>query len=304
MTTPPESLTGARHNVKGILLMVGAMALFAIEDALLKAATSDLSTGQIILINCGASGVIFAAMAIMRRESLISRAVWTGMPLLRSLSEVAATAFYVTSLALIPLSMASAILQSTPIMITMLAAIFLGERVGWRRWTAIILGLVGVLIILRPGLDGFRPEALWGVAGAIALSLREIFTRRIPQSLTALQVGFGAMVGVAAVGAAMMLAQGGWQNPTGAEALILTGIVATGALGYVAVIEAARIGEIAVVTPFRYVRLPAAILLGAVFFSEWPDALTMLGSALVIGTGLYTLWRERKTRLAARSHDG
>lgn len=294
MTTAPENLTGAQNNLTGILLMVGSMALFAFEDSLLKLGASSLPTGQMILVNSLFGAVMFGAIAMIRRENPLAREVWTGLPLLRSLTEMANTGLFVTALALIPLSMAAAMLQATPIIITAAAALFFGEKVGWRRWTAILIGLAGVLIILRPGAEGFRPAALLGLASAVTLALRELVTRRIPQSLGTMQLGFAACVGVGALGLVMMQAQGGWVAPSALDWLVLLGIVLSGTLGYTMVIGAARMGEVAVVTPFRYSRLPFAMAIALVLFAEVPDTATLIGSALVIATGLYTLWRERQ----------
>ncbi|MFT4150873.1 MAG: DMT family transporter [Paracoccaceae bacterium] len=293
MTAQVEYLTGARHNVTGILLMIASMALFAMEDALLKLGSSDLPTGQMVLVNCAFGTVFFGLMAQVRGEKPFARAVWTGLPLMRSLTEVVNTILYVTALALIPLSMTAAMLQATPIIITAAAAIFFGEKVGWRRWTAISIGFLGVMIILRPGAEGFRPAAILALVSAVTLAMRELFTRRIPTSLGTMQLGFAANACLTVLGVVMMQVQGGWITPSLGQWGILTGIILCATVGYTMVIGAARMGEVAVVTPFRYVRLPFAMIIALFLFAEVPDTATLIGSALVIGTGLYTLARER-----------
>lgn len=295
-----DTFTGARHNLSGILLMVGSMAVFALEDALLKLTASALPTGQIILVNCGFGALLFGAMALARRENPFAREVWTGAPLARSLSEMASTALYITALATIPLAIASAMLQATPILITAAAAIFFGEKVGWRRWTAISVGLIGVLIILRPGAEGFQVETLWAVGSALALSARELMTRRIPPRLSGPQLAFAAYLPMVAMGYVMMQMQGGWRAPDLNATLLLVAVLIAGCVGYIMVIAAARMGEVAVVTPFRYVRLPFAVIVAIFLLAEWPDATTLVGSAVVIAAGLYTLLRERKLARARK----
>ena len=291
--SPLQALTGARHNLSGILLMVVSMAIFAFEDALLKLTAMALSTGQIILINGVLGALFFGAMLIVQRRNPLARAIWTGAPLARTLSEMTSTACYLTALTAIPLAVASAMLQATPILITAVAALFFGEKVGWRRWSAILAGLIGVLIILRPGSDSFQLETLWAVASALALSARELMTRRIPPQLSGPQLAFAAFLATVPMGLVMMQYQGGWQHPDSRALLLLAAIFLASCVGYLMIIAAARMGEVAVVTPFRYVRLPFAVLVAIVILSEWPDSTTILGSAVVIAAGLYTLMRER-----------
>ncbi len=299
MTLALASHTGASHNLPGILMMSASMALFSVEDAMIKLAAIDMPTGQIVLLNSLVGMTIFGLLSAARRENPLARGVWTGLPLLRTLTEMANTVFYVTALALIPLATSAAILQAAPILITAGAAIFFGEQVGWRRWTAIAVGLIGVLIILRPGAEGFRPAALLAVASTVTLAARELITRRIPPATGGMPLAFGACVGMTGLGLVMMQMQGGWVAPDARGWAVVLGVVISGSIGYTLVIGAARTGEVAVVTPFRYVRLPCAMLIAWPLFGEWPDGMTLIGSTLVIGTGLYTLYRERKKRRQA-----
>lgn len=296
----PDTYTGARHNLSGIVLMVASMAVFALEDALLKLASRDLPTGQIIMVNALAGTLIFGLIVLAQRRNPLARAIWVGAPLARTLSEMASSALYVTALATIPLATASAVLQATPILITAVAALFLGEQVGWRRWTAILVGLAGVLIILRPGAEGFQLETLWAVASVLALSARELLTRRIPPSLSGPQLAFGAYLPLTVMGGAMMQMQGGWRALDTYTALLMLAVILAGCLGYIMVISAARMGEVSVVTPFRYVRLPFAVVVAIALLAEWPDTTTLVGSAVVVAAGLYTLLRERKLARARK----
>ncbi|MEI4486566.1 DMT family transporter [Frigidibacter sp. MR17.14] len=283
-------------NLRGILLMVASMACFAIEDAFLKAAAAGLPLGQLIFVNCVAGMLVFGTLARLQGRALFARGAWGGMALLRNTSEILSSFSYITALALIPLSLASAILQASPILMTLFAALFLGEMVGWRRWCAVAAGMAGVLVILRPGTEAFQPEAIWAVVSVLALTVRELATRRVSPEVGGMQIAFSACAMLTGLGAVMMAFEGGPVMPDAAEAGLLLGVVASGTLGYGAVIAAARTGEIAVVTPFRYSRLLFALVIGAVVFAERPDALTLLGAGLIIASGLYTLARERKRR--------
>lgn len=288
-------------NFRGIMLMVAAMVGFAIEDMFLKLSAEAMPTGQVIFATGVFGALVFAVIATFTGASLVRREMWLGMAGWRNFGEVVATCGYVTSLALIPLSMASAILQVQPLAITCCAALFLGEKVGWRRWTAIGVGFVGVMIVIRPGTDGFQPEALWGILGVAGLTLRDVATRQVPRSISSVQLGFTALVGMMGLGAVMLAVQGGPVMLDTQKTLVLSGALVSGTAAYVAVVAAARVGEISVVTPFRYVRLLFALVIGAVVFSEMPDIWVLMGAAMIIGSGLYTLAREQKRKMLART---
>ncbi|TCP42301.1 DMT family transporter [Rhodovulum marinum] len=280
-------------NLRGIALMVAAMAAFALEDMFVKTVAQSLPVGQ-ILLTLGAGGAsAFALMALARGQRLWSRALLTRPVLLRNLGEVVGTLGFVYAIALTPLSSASAILQATPLVVTLGAALFMGAEVGWRRWTAIGVGLCGVLLIIRPGLSGFQPASLFAVMGVFGLALRDLATRATPRTVGSLQLsayGFGMLV---PLGVLLLIFGTGPAPVDGAVALRLGAALVMGVAGYYAIVEAMRMGEVAVVTPFRYTRLLFALVIGVLAFGERPDAATLTGAAIIIASGLYTLWRER-----------
>ena len=294
--TKPEN-----PNLRGILLMVVAMCGFAIEDMFVKWAASDLPTGQILLMLGVLGTPVFALMARAEGARLISRDFFHPAILWRNFGEMAGTFGFITALALTPLTTATAIFQASPLVVTMGAALFLGETVGWRRWTAIGVGFVGVLIIIRPGLDGFQLASLWSVLAVIGLSLRDIATRRIPSHIGTAQVAAWGFVAVALLGAMMLTVTGGAHLPSMAQAGYIAGALAFGVGAYWAVTQAMRLGEVSVITPFRYTRLVAALIIGITVFGERPDLLTLFGAALIIGSGLYTFARERLRKRALSS---
>jgi drug/metabolite transporter (DMT)-like permease len=286
-------------NLFRILLMIAAMAAFAIEDALIKLASADMPAGQILLSIGGCGAVIFAVWAHLRGQPLFHAQVLDQTLWFRNLAEVIGTLGFVTALTLIPISTASAILQASPIVVTAGAALFLGEAVGWRRWTAVAVGFAGVLLILRPGADAFDMNALWAVLGVIGLAARDLFTRQMRSGLPTLVVATWGYVSVTLLGAGMLLVSGGAVFPGLAATSYIAGAIVIGAVAYWAIIEATRAGDVAVVQPFRYSRLVFAMIIGFVIFGELPDGITYLGAALVVGSGLYTLARERARKRAS-----
>lgn len=274
------------------------MAGFAAEDMFLKSVAARLPVGQILMI-FGTGGMLaFAALVRRRGERVLHPAILSPAILIRCLFEVTGRLFYTLAIALTPLSSASAILQATPLVVVAGAAVFLGERVGWRRWTAIAIGFAGVLIILRPGVEGFSALSLLAVIGTIGFAGRDLATRAAPPVLSNLQLGVYGFAMMVPTGAGLLAFSGGAVMPNGHEAAFLCFAIIVGVAGYYSLTVAMRTGEVSVVTPFRYTRLICALILAALVFGERPDAATLVGSAVIVISGIYTLLR---TRRAVRS---
>lgn len=284
------------ENLIGILLMVGAMAAFAIEDTFIKKLSTGMGTGQILIILGIGGFAIFALIAKHKGDVIFSRDLLLPALLLRNFGEVLGTSGYLLAVVLTPLSSASAILQATPLAVALGAALFLGQAVGWRRWVAIGAGFVGVLIVIRPGLEGFQPASLFAVQGVIGLSIRDLATRAMPPRVSSMVLsafGFGVVI---PAGMLMMLFEGPLVMPDSAQGLYIAAALIVGPVGYYMIVAAMRVGEVAVVTPFRYVRLVFAMILGVLAFGEVLDFWTLLGASIIIGSGLFTIYRERMTR--------
>jgi len=283
-------------NLIGILLMLGAMAAFAVEDTFIKKLSAGMGTGQILIILGGGGYAIFALIALRKGHALFSRDLLARPVILRNFGEIVGTSGYVLAVVLTPLSSASAILQATPLAVALGAALFLGQAVGWRRWLAISVGFIGVLIVIRPGLEGFEPASLFAVQGVIGLSIRDLATRAIPGRVSTMVLsayGFGV---VAPVGLVMLALEGPLVAPDMLQSSYIAGALVIGPVGYYMIVAAMRIGEVAVVTPFRYVRLVFAMILGVVAFDETLDFWTLIGAGIIIATGLFTIYRERMSR--------
>lgn len=291
------------QNVHGILLVIASMAGFTVEDALIKQLSQTLPVGQVLTLLGIGSAVIFALLAHLRGHNILARAAWRRPFLLRALAEATAAMAFVTSLSLVDITVVAAVFQATPLVITMGAALFLGEEVGWRRWSAICLGFLGVLMIIRPGLSGFEPAALFVLISVAAVAARDLITRRIDVAVSSFVVSFQGFAAVVPAGVVLLAMSGTGPQPLSLpQTAMLLGAVIFGALAYYGIVQAMRIGEAAAVTPFRYTRLLFSLIVGVVVFNERPDAMTLAGAALVIGTGLYTFLREQ--RLARRKRQG
>ncbi|MCB1359757.1 MAG: DMT family transporter [Rhodobacter sp.] len=273
--------------------MVLAMACFAVEDACVKSAAAIVPPST-VMIGFGLTAMaVFAALALIRGERVLP-------PLSRGLAvragfELAGRLFYSLALAFSGLGVTSAILQATPLVVVSGAVWVFGERVGWRRWTAIGLGLIGVLMVLRPSASGVTLSALFALLGMIGFAGRDLATRAAPPTVTNAQLGvlgmgvlFLAGVVVAAVSGQMPVVP-----PVAAVGRIL-GAALFGVSAYAALTAAMRMGEVSVVTPFRYTRLVFALGLAWMLFGEVPDAMMLAGSVLIVGSGLFTLARGRR----------
>lgn len=285
-------MTHAAANLQGIVLMTLGMAGLAGADVFIKALTRELPVSQVMFLT-GAGGAVVFGLWARPYGKLFSRDAFLRPVLLRNLFEVLGVVTLVIAIARAPLPVVSSVMQATPIFVTFGAAIFLGATVGWRRWVAVGVGFTGVLIIIRPGLSGFDPDALYALGGALGLAARDLATRSSPRRVSATQLSFYALGTVTLVSALMMLTGDRPVWPDAWQWLLTAGALACLVAGYYWVTVSMRTGEIAAVTPFRYTRLLFAVALALVFFGEVPDGWTVLGASVVIGSGLYALLRER-----------
>jgi len=283
-------------NLKGMAWMTLAMLAFALTDMFIVFITGDLPVGQILFLFGVGGAVLFGIWARLQGHRWFSPTLLMRPVMIRNGAEILATASFILALSLIPLSTLSAVIQANPLLVTLGAALFLGEQVGWRRWLAILIGLVGVMIIIRPGADSFDPNILLAVAAAIGLSLRDLATRPVPKSVPTTLLASYSFAAVALAGLVMMPVAGGFVPPSPVTWLLVLAGVLMGMIAYFAITSAMRVGDISVVTPFRYTRLVFAFVIALVVFDEALDAWTLLGVTIVIATGLYSLWRETRTR--------
>lgn len=288
-------------NMRGALLMVVAMLGFAIEDSIIKLMSATISSGQ-ILISLGLGGAgVFAVIAWIKGEQPFGLWMLRGNSGLRALCEGVAALGFVTSLALVPISLVTTIIQASPLLVTLGAALVFKEKVGPRRWLAILVGLVGVLIVLRPFGESFEAAALFAVLGVVAMSARDLATRKIKKNISTLQlsvIGFLATVPAGVV--SLILAGDRLVMPDSDTNLLLLCAVGIGVPALYCIIAAMRIGEISFVTPFRYSRIIFGLLSGMIIFQETLDGYTLLGAAIIVISGTYTLLREAHLRRTSK----
>ncbi|MBJ3761975.1 DMT family transporter [Maribius pontilimi] len=281
-------------NLRAIALMCAAMACFAVEDLVIKILAQTLPVWQIFWLLGGVGLVLFGAICRRRGLPLFGPDFLHPLVILRNLGDIVGSCGFVTALALVPLSLATAILQATPLALTAGAALFLGERVGWRRWAAVVLGLCGILIILDPTGADFRPEALFAVLGVVGLMMRDLATRRIPGRIPSHQLSFWGYCAFFVSGALLVPFDPRLVAPDATTLIAVAFGALVGAFGYWGLTAAMRLGEVSAVIPFRYTRLIFAMGLGIIVLGESPSMRTLLGAALVVVTGIYTVLRERR----------
>ena len=279
-------------NQRGAALMTASMAGFAVEDVFVKAAAKLMPLGQVLLIVGLCGVVVFGIMATARGEEAAPRAFLGRAMLIRSGFEVVGRLFYGLSIVLTALSTTSAILQATPLVVVAAAAVIFGEKVSWQRWLAVQIGFFGVMVILRPGIEGFSALSLLAVVGLIGFAGRDLATRAAPKGLLTRHLGVMGFAMLSVDRALLLAWSGGGVMPDAAGLWRLTGAAVFGILGYHALTAAMRTGEISAVTPFRYTRLVFAMILAMIIFGERPDLATWVGSALVVGSGVFALTRK------------
>lgn len=299
---PADGIGMATDNRRAIVLMVVSMCLFAIDDMLIKIAASigdnPASVGQVLIVQGLVGGLVFGALMVRDGTRLTRDLMTDRIMLARTGGDILAASCIVSALTLMELSNASAILQVQPLVVTLGAAWFLRETVGWRRYGAVTIGLVGVLIVIRPGLDGFTWPSLLVLLGVAGLALRDLSTRMLPARHSTNAVVTFVSLAIVPPGVVLHLLFGqGWGMGWEPFVVLLAG-AGFGVAGYWAITQAMRLGEVSAVAPFRYSRLVAAILLGVLVLGERPDAPMWIGSALIVGAGIYALRREAKVRAA------
>lgn len=286
-------------NMKGALIMVLSMALFTLNDTFMKSLAGDVPLNQILTIRNGAVTVVFIVLAwrsgalrkgLTRRDAMLS--------VVRGLAELATAYFFLNALFHMPLANVTAVLQSAPLMVMLAAAIFLGDPIGWRRITAALVGFGGVLLIVRPGPEGFNTFAIYALIAVCFITLRDITTRRLSKEAPTLLVT-AVTSGMVFFFFGILGAVEGWV-PLDTRSGGLIGAAAVMVLGaYLASVHAMRVGEVSFVSPFRYTSLLWGLVLGLVVFGDWPTALTLVGAAIVVGSGLYSFYRDMQAQRRA-----
>lgn len=279
-------------NVQASLYMVLSMAGFSINDALVKSLDGALPSTQVMAVR----GLILSGLILLllwqRGLHVRLREALTPIVGLRAAMELLATLFFLSALSQLTLASISAVLQALPLMVTLGAAVLFGERVGWRRWLAILIGLTGVMMIIRPGTQGFEPASLLVMISVVLAAARDLATRVVPAAIPSLIVTTATAIMVTVFGFVVTFLSGSWVALEWMHIRTLSMASVFLFFGYQFIVMAMRTGEIAYVVPYRYTSLLWSVSLGYLFFAEVPDRWTMVGSAIVISMGLFSLYRE------------
>lgn len=280
-------------NMTGVVLMIASMACFTLNDTLIKLTDGAVPLMQLLFLRGVLSSLLILALARYLRalHFNIARRDWVLIGI-RSVAEVGAAYFFITALLNLPLANVTAILQVLPLTVAVGAALFFGEPLGWRRMAAILLGFIGMLLIVRPGAEGFSVWSLYALIAVACVTVRDLVTRKLTPGVPSMTVTFVAAVTVMLFAGVASTATE-WVPITPRLAALIGGASVLIIGAYFFSVRVMRIGEITLIAPFRYTGLIWALVLGWVVFDDWPSALTLLGAGIVVATGLFTLYRER-----------
>lgn len=301
---PDPGILFMSPNLRGALLMSASMAFFTMNDVFIKILSADLPLFQMVFLRGVLTTAMLVGLALAFRQFTlrIARADWA--PLAgRTLCEIGTVVFFLTALINMPIANATAILSALPLVVTVAAAVFFGEPLGWRRMSAVAAGFLGVMLIVQPGTAGFNAWSLSALVAVFLITGRDLLTRRLSAQLPSLSVAVITAASVGLFGGLASLFQ-----PWAPMGLREAGLIAAAALfiigGYLFSIMVMRVGEVGAVAPFRYTGLVFALIFGLLFFAEWPDALALTGAGIVVATGVYTILRERRLARKARLAQG
>lgn len=287
--------------------MAVAMAGFTMNDAITKTVTTEMNFGQVMLVRGLFAIVLIAALVRHRQAFRPLRVLFVAPVAVRIVGEVGGTIAFLAAITHLPLANTSAIFQVQPLAVTLGAALVFAEPVGWRRWLAITAGFIGVLIIVRPGLEGFNQFSLFALVSVAFSAVRDLATKRIPADIPSLFITLLTTITVTTAGACMFVPLGGWRPLSGHSVGLLALAAVLVLVGYQCVIVAMRAGDISAVAPFRYTALLWAMLLGFLVFGDVPDTAMTIGASIIVLSGLYAFYRERvrdRQRLVAASTSG
>lgn len=286
---------GASENpFKGIVCMVAGGALITLSDAIMKLFAGRIPAGEILFIRNSFTLVVIAAVALKIGSMLLLRPKNIRGQAMRAACLIASAFLFVAGIAHTPLANAIAITFTGPLIITALAVPMLGEQVGWRRWAAVAVGFIGVLVVIRPGSDAFTWGSVLILIGAATGAVRDIITRRLCATETSLSILLVSSAALALAGLAT--APFGWKpvSPSDVGLLAVSGVLVASA--HYLMIEAFRLAEAAVVAPFKYTNVIWAVLFGYLIWDHVPDRWTFAGAAILVASGLYILERESRLR--------
>lgn len=290
-------------NMRGAAFMSITMAGYVANDTVMKLLSEHLNLFQAMFLRGIFTSLLIAGFCLFKGVLIYRIPKGDRLTvILRLVGEIGGTVFYLMALFNMPIANATAILQALPLAVTLAGAIFMSEAVGWRRYLAIFAGFIGVLMVVRPGSDGFNEFSTFAIIAVVFIVIRDLSTRRLSTAVPSLFVSLLTSISVMSVGAILSLTEE-WRPVSTSEIglLILASLFII--FGYLFSIMAMRVGDISFSSPFRYTILIWAILLGFVVFGDIPDGWTIFGSLIIVGSGVYTFYRERRVHASGHANE-
>jgi drug/metabolite transporter (DMT)-like permease len=289
-------------NRIGIVAMIGAMGCFIVNDSLVKYASQTMPATQLIFARGVMASILVLAVAHATGARRKIREIARGWVAVRAVVDALATMLFLASLFHLPLANATAINMASPLIITVLAALFLGERLDTSRWVAVSVGFAGVLFIIQPRTDGFDGYALLCLLSTVLLSVRDLVTRRVHAAVPSILITLSNTIAVT-VFAAFLSAFEAWRAFSFYEIGYLAVVAIFLAAAYYLLVVSTRHGDLSLIAPFRYTALLFATIAGYVVWGDTPNALAWGGIALVVGSGVYVLRVSRRARASPITPD-
>jgi len=294
-TTADAHTAQARANRLGVLAMIGAMACFVVNDALVKYASQSMPATQLIFVRGVMATLLVLAVVKAVGATGKIREITRGWVAVRAGVDAIGTLLFLVSLFHLPLANATAINMTSPLTITLLAALFLGERIGGARWLAVGAGFLGVLLVIQPTADGFNGYSLVCLLSTVFLAVRDLVTRRVHVAIPSILITLSNTVAVMLLAGVLSVFEG-WRPLRPFELAMLAVAAVFLATAYFLVVTGTRHGDLSLIAPFRYTALLFATVLGYAVWGDTPNALAWSGIALVIASGIYVLRASRRAR--------
>ena len=292
-----------KKNSKGIILMIISMASFAVGDTFVKISGAFLSPAQIMFFLIAGGLIIFAIIAKFKGENLLDSRAFSPVLLIRYLAEMIGLVAMIMGLTKIPLSVVGTVTQASPILVAAGAVLFFKENVSWRRWSSIIIGFIGVVLVIQPGSQNLDYAVIWAVVALVAFSIRDLVTRLTPPDIPSASIATFTMIAAFPFTAGWVFFGDEKFFPPEIDWVVVSSMIILGSFGYLLLITSLRLGELSAIMPFRYSRIVFLLILGALVFGERPTASMLVGAALILISGVYIMWREKVVKSGlAKTH--
>ena len=271
-----------KKNSKGIFLMIISMASFAVGDTFVKISGAFLSPAQIMFFLIAGGLIIFAMIAKFQGENLLDRRAFSPVLLIRYFAEMIGLVAMIMGLTKIPLSVVGTVTQASPILVAAGAVFFFKEIVSWRRWSSIVIGFIGVVLVIQPGSQNLDYAVIWAVVALVAFSIRDLVTRLTPPDIPSASIATFTMIAAFPFTAAWVFFGGEKFFPPEIDWVVIASMIILGSFGYLLLIASLRLGELSAIMPFRYSRIVFLLILGVLVFGERPTTSMLVGAALIL----------------------